>query len=121
MGSETTTASTKTRRRRWHLWLGGVALALTIVAAAVVAYVVHNAEPILRRRVIASLEDRFRSPVQLGELHISLLRGLEVSGSGLRIRYFGENDEPGSRADDVAPMLAVNNFEFHTGLRELFQ
>ena len=86
-----------------------------------VGYVVHNAEPILRRRVIATLEDRFQSPVELDALHISLLRGLEVSGSGLRIPYFGENDEPGSRADDVSPMLAVNNFEFHTGLRELFQ
>lgn len=126
MQSELTTSSesANSRRRRfppWLAWTGGVALALLIVGAAVVAYVVRNAEPILRKRVIASLEDRFRSPVQLDELHISLLRGLEVSGRGLRIRYFGENDQPGSRADDVAPMLAVNNFEFHTGLRELFQ
>jgi hypothetical protein len=92
-----------------------------VAAAAVVTYVIRNAEPILRRRVIASLEDRFRSPVELDALHISLLRGLEVSGSGLRIPYFGENDQPGSRADDVAPMLSVRSFEFHTGLHELFQ
>jgi hypothetical protein len=92
-----------------------------VVAGAVVAYVVHNAEPILRRRVIATLEDQFKSPVELDALHISLLQGLQVSGSGLRILYLGENDEPGSRADDVAPMLAVKSFEFRTGLRELFQ
>jgi hypothetical protein len=96
-------------------------LAGLAAAGAVVAYVVHNAEPILRRRVIATLEDRFKSPVELDALHISLLEGLQVSGSGLRIPYFGENDEPGSRANDVAPMLAVKNFEFRTGLRELFE
>ena len=111
------------RRRipRWLVWAGAAVLAGLAAAGAVVAYVVHNAEPILRRRVIATLEDRFKSPVELDALHISLLEGLQVSGSGLRIPYFGENDEPGSRANDVAPMLAVKNFEFRTGLRELFE
>jgi hypothetical protein len=111
------------RRRipRWLVWAGALMLAGLVVAGAVVAYVVHNAEPILRRRVIATLEYRFKSPVELDALHISLLQGLQVSGSGLRILYFGENDAPGSRADDVAPMLAVKSFEFRTGLLALFR
>jgi hypothetical protein len=109
------------RLPRWLIWSGGVVLLLVVVVGTVIAYVLHNAEPILKRRVIATLEERFKSPVQLDELHISLLQGLQVSGSGLRIFYFGENDKPGSRADDVAPMLAVNNFEFRTRLWELFQ
>jgi hypothetical protein len=92
-----------------------------VVTGVVAAYVVHNAEPILRRRVIATLEDRFRSPVELDKLHISLLKGLQVWGSGLRIPYFGEKDNFGTRADDVAPMLSVKSFEFRTGLRELFR
>ncbi len=114
-------AASKRRVPRWLVWTGALVLAGLAVTGAVVAYVVHNAEPILRKRVVATLEDRFKSPVQLDTLHISLLQGLQVSGSGLRILYFGENDAPGSRADDVAPMLAVKNFEFRTGLRALFQ
>jgi hypothetical protein len=106
---------------RWLVLIVGLVFLSVVVAGAVIAYVLHNAEPILKQRVIATLEDRFKSPVQLDELHISLLQGLQVSGSGLRIFYFGENDKPGSRADDVAPMLVVNNFEFRTGLMELFQ
>jgi hypothetical protein len=82
---------------------------------------VRNAEPILRRRVIATMEDTFHSPVELDQLHISLLQGLQVGGSGLRVLYFGEKDDPAARADDVAPMLSVKSFEFRTGLRELFQ
>jgi hypothetical protein len=103
------------------MWAVGLVLVTLMIAGALAVYVVHNAEPILRKRVIATLEDRFRSPVELDELHISLLKGLQVSGGGLRILYFGENDAPGSRADDVAPMLSVKSFEFHTGMRELFQ
>jgi len=105
------------RRRfpRWLAWGCGVALVLLVVAGAVVAYVLHNAEPILRRRVIASLEQRFQSPVELDVLHISLLRGLQVTGSGLRILPPGEHDGA------AAPMLSVKSFEFRTGLRALFE
>ncbi len=123
-GSEEAGLPGPERRRivpRWVIWAAGLVLVALVIAGAVAAYLVHNAEPILRRRVIATLEDRFRSPVELDELHISLLKGLQVSGGGLRILYFGENDAPGSRANDVAPMLSVKSFEFRTGMRELFQ
>jgi hypothetical protein len=98
-----------------------VVLGLFGVGAVVVAYVVRNAEPILRRRVIASLEQRFHSPVELDALHISLARGLEVSGSGLRIRYLAGPDEPDAQPVGAAPMLSVKSFEFRTGLRQLFE
>jgi hypothetical protein len=106
------------RRRfpRWLAWTGGAALALALAAAAVVAYVIHNAEPILRRRVIASLQERFRAPVELDALHISLLQGLEVSGSGLRIFSTGAAHPAGAQ-----PILSVQTFSFRTGLRELFE
>lgn len=92
-----------------------------LAAAAVVAYVIHNAEPILRRRVVASLEARFRSPVQLDALHISLLRGLQVSGSGLRIFSFSEAGQPDQPPAGAQPMLSVNRFAFRAGLRQLFE
>jgi hypothetical protein len=96
-------------------------LLVVVAVAAALAYVVHNAAPILRRRVIASLEVRFHSPVELDALHISLLRGLQVSGSGLRIIYIAGPDMPDAQRRGAPPMLTVKNFEFRTGLRELFE
>jgi len=111
------------RRRipRWLVWGFGVMLVVLVAVGAAVAYVLHNAEPILRRRLIASLEERFRSPVELDELHISLLRGLQVTGNGLRILHFGGKGDEVAGAGQAAPMLAVKSFEFRTGLRALFE
>jgi hypothetical protein len=103
------------------MWVGGVVVGLIVVAFSVVAYVAHNAEPILRKKVIATLEARFHSPVDLDALHISLARGLEVSGSGLRILYLAGPDEPDVRPAGAPPMLSVQSFQFHTGLRQIFE
>jgi hypothetical protein len=98
----------------------GVVVVLAVVAVAVVAYVVHNAEPILRKRVIASLENRFDSPVQLEALHISVLHGLQVSGTGLRIvRITSPGEDP--RAANAPAMLTVDSFDFQTGVRQLLE
>lgn len=105
----------RNRLPRWVLWTGGTMLLLAAVAAVAVAYVVHNSEPILRRRVIATLEDRFHSPVELDALHISVLRGLQVSGSGLRIL-----DLAGTQARRP-PMVSIDSFEFRTGVRQLLE
>jgi hypothetical protein len=106
---------------RWLSRLGAVALVIVVVALVVVAYVIHNAEPILRRRVIASLQDRFQSPVELDSLHISLLRGLEVSGGGLRILHLAGPNQPDSQPQGAAPVLSVKSFDFRTGLAQLFE
>jgi hypothetical protein len=105
---------------RWLVWAGGVMLMLLAVGAVVVAYVLRNAEPILRRRVIANLEERFRAPVELDALHISLLQGLEVSGGGLRVFPVGEPNRPDAQSSGQ-PIVSVESFSFRTGLRELFE
>jgi hypothetical protein len=115
--------------RRWRrpvfpLWLsrlGAVVLVLLIVLGVAGEYVARNAEPMLRRRVIANLEDRFHSPVELDALHISLLHGLQVSGSGLRILYIAGPTQPDARPGNAPPMVSVKSFEFRSGLRELFE
>jgi len=96
----------------------GIALAVVAAAGVAVEYVVNNAEPILRRRVIATLEQRFHSPVELDALHISVFKGLEVSGSGLRIRDIAGS---GTQPADGPPMVSVNSFEFRTGIRQLME
>jgi hypothetical protein len=112
------------RRPVFPLWLsrlGAMVLALLVVSGLVVAYVIHNAEPMLRQRVIANLEDRFHSPVELDTLHISLLRGLEVSGGGLRILYLAGPSQPDAQPRGAAPMVSVKSFDFRTGLWQLFE
>ena len=96
---------------RWVWWMSGMILVVAVAVATVVVYVARNTEPILRKRVIATLEDRFRSPVELDALHISVLQGLQVSGSGLRV----------GSVDGSAPMVVVKSFEFRTGIRQLME
>jgi len=114
-------APVRRRTPRWVLRLGAAVLVLVAIAVGAIAYVAHNAEPLLRRRVVANLEDRFHSPVELDALHISVLHGLQVSGSGLRIQYLAGPTHPDVQSQGAAPMLSVKSFEFRSGLRELFE
>ncbi len=128
-------AASRPRRRRiprWVWWVTATAVALVVAFLIVLAYIARNAEPILKRRVIANLQQRFHTSVELDELHISVFKGLEVSGSGLRIGAFtGERPNgtaPGAFPPDIlsarlnaAPMIAVRSFSFRTGVRQLME
>jgi len=119
------------RRRRWwqRTWFKVVVcVAIVCVAGLVIAaeYLIHNAEPILRGRVVDTLSAHFHSPVELDHLGISLIKGVrigstgvEVEGDGLRIRYLAGADQP--QTDSNAPMLSVRHFAFHTRLRGLLR
>jgi hypothetical protein len=98
-----------------------VFLLLVLAAGVVVEYVIHNAEPILRRRVVASLQARFNSPVELDALHISVFKGLQVTGEGLRILRIAGPEQPDAQPQGAPPMLSIKNFQFRAGLRELFE
>ncbi len=107
-------------RRRWFkvvLWLTIVCCFVFVVSAE---YIIRNAEPFLRKRVIQTLSAEFTAPVELDELHISLAKGVEVQGKGLRIAHFNgaqTDNEPGPAPQ---AMLSVQTFSFHTALRKLF-
>jgi len=79
--------------------------------------VVYRAEPTLRTSVIETLSTRFKSRVELDAFHVSPIRGLEVSGRGLRI--FGETD-PNNYEPGFQPLINVGEFRFHMGIRDLF-
>ena len=72
------------RRRGWA-WIAGILLVFWIGALYAVWIVVTHAEPILRARVIETLSARFKTKVELAELHVSAGNGLEVYGGGLKI------------------------------------
>jgi len=79
--------------------------------------VIARAEPILRARVVETLSNRFKGKVELASLNVSVVKGLEVSGSGLKI--FGATD-PNPYAPGVQALISLQEFHFHTGLRGLF-
>ena len=72
------------RRRRLWLWILGICLLLLAIALICIRIAISRAEPILRTRVIETLSTRFKSPVELAELHVSIMDGLHVDGKGLR-------------------------------------
>lgn len=90
---------------------------ITLCSLTIVAEVVlHKAAPILKGRVIETLSTRFKSKVELDDLDVSLIRGLEVSGKGLRI--YSPPDVVAAGA--TSPLIAIRQFTFHARLLGLF-
>jgi len=105
------------RARLWK-WIGIVALILLAAAAVTVRLVISRAEPILRTRVIETLSTRFKSKVELASFHVSVVNGIEVSGSGLKI--FGTTD-PNPYEPGIQALIVIQEFRFQTSLRSLFR
>jgi AsmA-like C-terminal region len=101
------------RRHRWLMWTSGVLVALLIAAGVAVSAALHHAEPYLRARVIAELEQRFHARVELDGFHVSLLNGLQAEGKGLRIWPPGQPAGTGSGV----PLIQLDEFRFHAPLR----
>ncbi len=92
---------------RWH-WIVGISL-LFIVAITAVGILIFNARPILRARVVETLSARFKSKVELDAFDVSLVKGFQVSGEGLRL--FGDGD-PNNHEPGVQPLIGVKEFRF---------
>src|SRR5271170_4056697 len=101
--------------RKWR-WIGGIALLSAAIVAALSWILISRAEPIVRARVIETLSTRFNSKVELDGFHVSLFRGLEVSGEGLRL--FGDTD-PNNHEPGIQPLISVAEFRFRTGVMDL--
>jgi AsmA-like C-terminal region len=100
---------------RWQ-WIVFAFVLAAAVLGIVGVVVVRRAGPILKGRVIETLSTRFNSKVELDDFNVSLGRGLEVSGDGLRI--YPPDDVVAAGAD--YPEIAIKHFEFYSGLRGLF-
>ena len=98
---------------RLALWISLVAIAVLLVVGEVM---LKRAAPILKGRVIETLSTRFDSRVELDELDVSIIKGLAVSGKGLRI--FAPDDVVA--AGFKTPVIAIQEFDFHAGVLGLF-
>jgi hypothetical protein len=102
------------RRHRWVKWVaGGLLLALAAVAG-VVGFALHRAEPFLRARIVAELENRFHARVELDSFHLSLVGGISAEGNGLRIWPPANHSEEAQQAE---PLIRLDEFRFHAPLR----
>jgi AsmA-like C-terminal region len=113
-------APTPKKPGRALLWrsIGIVSLIFLATLVVAVRYVIARAEPILRARIIETLANRFKSKVELASFHVSLVNGIEVSGSGLKV--FGTTD-PNPYEAGVQALIDVREFRFQTKLRNLFR
>jgi len=106
-------------RRRWVRWTGGGFLAAVGVTAIVVSVLLHRAEPFLRARIVAALEQHFHARVELDSFHMSLLDGLRAEGKGLRIwppDGMQSATIPGAARAET-PLIQLAEFRFHAPLR----
>ena len=94
-------------------WTGFV---LFLIAAAVFtefAIYFRRAEPILRKRVIQTLAMRYDSRVELDTFTVSVWRGFEVIGGGLKLYP--------NHLDVQQPLIAADKFSFRTTWRDLLR
>ena len=101
---------------RWR-WIVAIAFLLVVIAAAV-GIAVYRAEPILRATVIETLSTRFKNKVELDAFHVSVVKGLLVSGSGLRI--FGDTN-PNNYEPGIQPIISVAEFRFRMGILDFLR
>jgi hypothetical protein len=104
------------KRRRVWTWIFASLLIVVAVLGVTGEILVHRAAPILKGRVIETLSTRFNSKVELDGFDVSLVKGLEVSGNGLRI--FPEDEVVAAGATE--PLIALGHFSFHADWTGLF-
>ncbi len=102
--------------RRWP-WIVLLVILIAVITVLVIGKVMlQRAGPILKRRVIETLQERFQSRVELDDLQVSVAGRLAVSGNGLRI--FAPDDVVA--AGDTRPVISVDSFDFSAALAALF-
>jgi hypothetical protein len=109
---------TKRKARSTWKWIGIAALLFFIGSLVAVRIVIARAGPIVRARIIQTLSTRFNSKVELASFSVSVLNGIQVSGSGLKI--FGTTD-PNPYEAGIQPLIGIGEFRFQTALRSLFR
>jgi hypothetical protein len=104
-------------KRRWPGILGLVGFFLFLAAAAmfiIAAVYFRRAEPIMRKRVVETLSTRFDSRVELASFNVSVVRGFEVTGGGLKLY-------PNHLEMMKQPLFSVDTFSFRTGWHDLLR
>jgi len=97
-------------------WIAITLLLIVIGIATTAEIVFHRAEPILKGRIIETLSTRFDSRVEMDGFHVSVTKGIEVSGDGLRIYPPDDVVQAGAKE----PLISLDHFAFHVNVAGLF-
>jgi hypothetical protein len=95
---------------RWLAIIFTSLLVVSAIVATIAAIEIRRAAPIMKSRVIKTLESHFNSRVELDDFHVAISNGLEVSGHGLRI--YAPPDVLAAGA--TAPEFTVATFSFRS-------
>ncbi|MEO6924483.1 MAG: hypothetical protein ABI142_11710, partial [Bryocella sp.] len=97
-----------------------VVAVLLLGGLGVFEYVLHNAGPLVRKRVVETLSAYFHAPVELGSFDISLMHGIRVEGKGLRVPYDAVKSADGAEQGGASKTLvSVATFSFRTTISGL--
>jgi len=99
------------RRLRADKWLTAIRLLVLVVVIAGAWFSTHFS-PILKKRAVEALSDRFDSEVEIRDFHASLTT-LSIEGGGLVLRYHGRKDVP--------PLISVEKFSAGASLSGLIR
>ena len=84
-GARNKSPSRRGRRGRVLIWIAGCLVVVLIGLGIAAQIAMDRAEPILRARVIETLSTRYDSRIELDHFHVSVVRGFEAEGNGLRL------------------------------------
>jgi hypothetical protein len=118
------------RRNRWLMWLAGAVVVVLAALGVTAAIALRRAEPFLRAEIVAALSRHFHARVELDSFHVSLVKGIEAEGKGLRIwppaKHSADQDQSAEApANDSAveipagegdPLIQLDEFHFHAAL-----
>jgi len=93
-------------RRKWP-YVVGILVGLLAGLIIFVSLKLRNIDDRVREWVVAQLQEKFHSEVELGELHVRVLPDLRVVGEELTLRINNRKDLP--------PMFHVAKFSFNLG------
>lgn len=93
-------------------WIA-VAVLGTLVTLTIVAAAGSRTEP-LRRLVVATLNDRLDSDVELSAFSVDTFPSVVVAGEGLKLRLRGH-------PDGVPPLIEIASFQVHTNLIDMLR
>ena len=112
------------RRHRWFTRIAIVCLAVLVVVTAGLSMIAVRLEPILRASLVAGLQQKFNTRVELDHFHVALGNGLNgewgiwATGRGLRIwppQHEG-GDHPLETSVQSIPLISLDEFRFHVPL-----
>jgi hypothetical protein len=103
-GAPEASAPSRRPRRRFWFWLAGGLAAVAVGLGVAAQIAINRAEPVLLARVTSTLSARYDARVELDRFHVSVLRGFEVEGDGLRLYP--------RRFTAAQPLIAIAKFTF---------